>query len=220
MVRFGIDVKVNNKLSELQRGLAVPVQTLAQWLASAIRDRVQREARDPQGRSWSRLGTYRTTGRAQDDQARWWVRPEFPQPPGWLYQVEHGEFAGWAVYESYRRYLELLPPLEQRRRWTRTGAMWDSLRVRMMAPNRAKVTFFGTRPTSPGARRRVSNAQLATLAGRGERASVLQYSEPERQEVAAMAQEMLESSLRGVLLGAAASPVRVRMRGVQGTLRR
>lgn len=220
-MRFGVELKANNSLSDLAGGLALPVQQLTQFLASRIRARVVDQGASPDGSALPDKGSLRSsTGRAQQTGARWWVGPGLPQPAGALSVIATGEMAGWAVYRDYASYIAALPPMDRRRQGKRTGETWDSLRVRSMSPNRAKATFYGTRKTSKNAKTRIGYASLATLAARGLKFTFLEYSEGERQAVQNMAQEMLEGSLRGVLLGAASQRVSVRLRGFQGGIRR
>jgi hypothetical protein len=95
-----------------------------------------------------------------------------------LFISTQGVFKGWACYENYDRYLDLAPGA-RRRDFKRTGSLWHSLGVRAMAVNRVKVSFYGSR------KKGVAQAQVATLAGRKETTSVLQYSDQERREFVA-----------------------------------
>jgi hypothetical protein len=122
---------------------------------------------------WTPLGEYSTTGRSKDEKNRWWVAPGQPQPSGYERKVTQGQWQGWVVYENYQRYLELLPN-GKRRDWDKTGQLWRTLGVRAMTVNRVKVSFYGSRGKGN------PQASIAYLAGRQERASVLQYNEAER----------------------------------------
>ena len=221
MIKYGIEVKVSSRFSELKQALFLPVADLTTNLAAAIRLRVSGQGMGADMSALPNKGTVRTTtGRSRDPSARWWVSPDHPQPNGWMQRVDTGDLAGWAVYRSYEDFLSRLDPIARRLQAKRTGELWESLRVRMMAPNRAKATFYGGRKTSKNAGARIAFAQIATLAARGLKHGLLQYSAKELQETRDDAQEMLTGAMRARLLGAAAAPVRTRLRGVQGTLRR
>ena len=172
MLGFDIQLKGFNKLDELSARLIVPLRDAAVTLAESIKTRV-RNGVSPTGGRWTPLGEYSTTGRSKDDKNRWWVAPGQPQPAGYERKVTSGQWQGWAVYENYGRYLDLLPN-GKRRDWDKTGALWRSLGVRAMAVNRVKVSFYGSRGKGN------PQASIAYLAGRNEGTSVLQYNEPER----------------------------------------
>jgi hypothetical protein len=173
MLPLDINYKGFNKLSELEKRLILPLQTAAANLAARIRDRVLRGV-GPSGQNWKRLGTYTTTGRSQDPDNKWWVGPGLPQPAGYVDKIEGGKWQGWAIYENYERYLELMPN-GHRRDWNKSGRLWQSLGIRAMAVNKVKVSFYGSRQKG------VAQAQVAYLAGRKEDASVLMYSAEEGQ---------------------------------------
>lgn len=172
MLGFDIKLKSFDKLDELSQRLILPLRDAAVTLADSIRTRV-RNGVSPTGGRWTPLGEYSTTGRSKDDKNRWWVAPGQPQPAGYDRKVTDGKWQGWAIYENYARYLELLPN-GKRRDWDKSGALWRSLGVRAMAVNRVKISFYGSRG------RGNPQASVAYLAGRNEGASVLQYNEPER----------------------------------------
>ena len=173
MLGFDIQLKSFDKLDELSARLILPLRDAAVTLADSIKTRV-RNGVSPTGGRWTPLGEYSTTGRSKDEKNRWWVAPKQPQPAGFERKVTSGQWQGWAVYENYARYLELLPN-GKRRDWDKTGALWRSLGVRAMAVNRVKISFYGSRGKGN------PQASIAFLAGRNEGASVLQYNEPERQ---------------------------------------
>ena len=172
MLGYDVQLKGFNRLDELSARLIVPLRDAAVVLANAIKTRV-RNGVSPTGGQWTPLGEYSTTGRSKDDKNRWWVAPGQPQPAGYERKVQQGQWQGWVVYENYGRYLELLPN-GKRRDWDKTGRLWASLGVRAMAVNRVKISFYGSRGKGN------PQASVAYLAGRNERASVLQYNEPER----------------------------------------
>ena len=194
MIQLDIQQKTMSKLNELQRGLSVPVRDIANALARAIRARVQMRGKRPDGRAWSELGTYAVGDRATDPTMRWWVRPDSPQPLGYLRQIDSGEFAGWAVYENFAVYMRSLSPQQRSRRWERTGELWRSLGVRVLSPGRAKVTFFGRRKTSPRSKVTLANAQVAYLAGRHEGTALLMPSPEETRSVLEAVQSAMETS--------------------------
>lgn len=221
MIGIDVEYRVTNKLPELSRALSVPLRDLTRALASRIRSRVRDEGKSAQLRRFSRLGTYRnSTGRGQDAQAKWWVRPDAHQPAGWLYRVTEGEFAGWAVYENLRKYVSLLPARMQWRRMDRTGATWAAMKVRVMARNRMKVAFYGTKKTSARAKSRVAYGQVAYLSVRHESPpNVLAYSDEDEAWFIGQIEHQLTTNFRQVLLGSAAGAA-VPRRGVQGWVTR
>jgi len=194
VIRFGVQQKTVSKLSEADVRLTEPLRVIASRMAAQIRERVKERGQRPDGRSWSQIGTWRLSPRANDPHARWWVPPGNEQPPGYFQLVSGGEFDGWAVYENYTAYLEALPPSSRKRKWDKTGEMWRSLGVRMLRPGRAKVTFFGRRPTSPRSRVKLANAQVAYLAGRYEGINVLQFSREEAADALDTVKAFVESA--------------------------
>jgi hypothetical protein len=177
MVGFEIQQKSFNKLDAVARRLIIPLQKASTRLAERIRDRVM-NGESATGQAFSSMGTYTTTGRSQDEANRWWVPPTQPHPAGFLFIAGEGVFKGWAVYENYDRYLDL-QPRGRRRDWKRSGALWRSLGVRAMAVNKIKISFYGSR------KKGLAQSQVATLAGRKESTSVLQYSRQERADFTA-----------------------------------
>jgi hypothetical protein len=177
VVGYDIQHKGFDKLDELSKKLIVPLKNAATHLAENIRNRALRGI-TATGQPFSQLGSYATTGRSKNEANRWWIPPTQPQPPGYLFISTQGVFKGWACYENYDRYLDLAPGA-RRRDFKRTGALWHSLGVRAMAVNRVKVSFYGSR------KKGVAQAQVATLAGRKETTSVLQYSDQERRQFVA-----------------------------------
>lgn len=174
MLGYEIKLRSFDRLDALAQRLIVPLQEAAVVLAEQIRTRV-RAGGSPTGGMWTPLGEYSTTGRSKDEKNRWWVAPGQPQPAGYERLVKNGKWQGWAVYENYERYLELLPN-GKRRDWDKTGQLWRTLGVRAMAVNRVKISFYGSRGKGN------PQAAIAYLAGRKERASVLQYNEAERDQ--------------------------------------
>lgn len=172
MLAYDVQLKSFNRLDALSARLIIPLRDAAVQLATQIKNRV-RNGVSPTGGSWTPLGEYSTTGRSKDEKNRWWVAPNQPQPAGYERKVQQGQWQGWAVYENYQRYVELLPN-GKRRDWDKSGQLWRSLGVRAMAVNRVKISFYGSRG------RGNPQASIAYLAGRNEAASVLQYNEPER----------------------------------------
>lgn len=172
MLAYNVQVAGVNRLDALSQRLIVPLIDAAVALADQIRTRVKNGV-SPTGGMWTPLGEYTTTGRSKNDNNRWWVAPNQPQPAGYERKVQQGQFQGWAVYENYGRYLQLLPN-GKRRDWDKTGQLWRTLGVRAMAANSVKISFYGSRG------RGNPQASIAYLAGRNETFSVLQYNEPER----------------------------------------
>lgn len=172
MLGYDIKLKGFDRLDELSARLIIPLQKAAVELANSIKTRV-RNGVSPTGGMWTPLGEYSTTGRSKGEKNRWWVAPGQPQPAGYERKVTDGQWQGWAVYENYARYLELLPN-GKRRDWDKSGRLWASLGVRAMAVNRVKISFYGSRGKGN------PQASIAYLAGRNERVSVLQYNEAER----------------------------------------
>lgn len=174
MLAYEVKLKSFDRLDALAQRLIVPLRDAAVVLADQIRTRV-RAGGSPTGGMWTPLGEYSTTGRSKNEKNRWWVAPGQPQPAGYERLVKNGQWQGWAVYENYQRYLELLPN-GKRRDWDKTGQLWRTLGVRAMAVNRVKISFYGSRGKGN------PQAAVAYLAGRQERASVLQYNEAERDQ--------------------------------------
>jgi hypothetical protein len=177
MVGYEIKFKSFDKLDELSKKLILPLQNAAAKLAERIRDRVL-SGESATGQPFSAMGTYTTTGRSQHESNRWWIPPNQPHPPGYLFIADEGRFKGWACYENYERYLDLQPN-GRKRDWKRSGSLWKSLGVRAMAVNKVKISFYGSR------KKGLAQAQVATFAGRNERYSVLQYSRKEREDFVA-----------------------------------
>jgi hypothetical protein len=202
VIQFDIQQETMSKLTELQRALGVPVRDIASALARAIRYRVQLKGQRPDGRHWTLLGTYAVGDRTNDPKMRWWVRPDSPQPLGYIRQIPSGEFAGWAVYENFAVYMRALSPKQRQRRWERTGELWRTLGVRLLSAARAKVTFMGRRKTSPRSKMTLANAQVAYLAGRFEGVNVLMPSPEEVRSVLEAVQNAMETSWGDVLRAA------------------
>lgn len=182
---YEIKLKSFNRLDELSARLIVPLRDAAVRLSQRIQTRV-RKGIGPTGTKWQSLGTYKSSGRSNDPRERWWVAPGMPTPGGYLRRVDSGNLKGWTVYENYDEYIRALPNGYDRT-WTRTGSMWRSMGVRAMSVDRVKVSFYGTKGRQYGyvsaggaSMRRLGQAQVASLAGRGERFSVLQPSDEEK----------------------------------------
>ena len=206
MVGYEITHKGFDKLDELSKKLILPLKDAATRLAERIRVRAMRGL-DAKGQPFSQMGTYSTTGRSRDEAERWWIPPTQPQPAGYLFISSQGVFKGWACYENYDRYLDLQPGA-RRRDWKRTGSLWKSLGVRAMAVNKVKVSFYGTR------KKGVAQAQVATLAGRKESTSVLQYSKEERDDfVAEIKANINEEFARRIGQAAELGRINSRLRG-------
>jgi hypothetical protein len=189
MFAFSVTVKSFDKLSEARQALGIPLIRIGEMLLQHIRVRVQ-GGKAPQG-MWRPLGSD-TKGRGADPTARWWVPPEAPHPAGWMTQVTDGEYAGWAVYESYRRYLDSLPEVRSRR-WEKSGKFWRSTAVKYISAKRVKVSAFGTRKSPSGT---AANAQVGYLAGRNERFGVFEPSQAEREMATQMAADILTNQMR------------------------
>lgn len=186
MIAYDIKLKSFDRLDELSQRLVVPLRDAAVRLAGRIRTRVQKGI-GPEGNPWQKLGTYKSSGRSNDPRAKWWVAPGMPTPGNFIRRVDSGNLKGWTIYENYDEYIRALPNGTDRT-WTRTGALWRSLGVRAMSVDRVKISFYGTKGrqmayVSGGgsSARRLGQAQVATLAGRFERQSVLKPSEAEKQ---------------------------------------
>lgn len=208
MIAFDVQVRTNNKLGAVAQKLVLPVVEIGQRLAVMIRQRVL-DGLDPNGKAWSPLGRQRMgTGRGQfgddtmmlagvskelrdtlgsNEKRKWWVRPTEPHPPGFLFKVTSGDFAGWAVYESYDDYLRASPNGD-RRDWYKTGEFWRSIGVRPQSASRVKVIATGSRKVGG---KRVQNRAIGYYAGRNEDFGVLTYSDTER----AFAVDLLQRSV-------------------------
>lgn len=184
MIAYGINLKSFDRLDQLSQPLIVPLRDAAVRLAQRIQTRV-RKGIGPEGNPWQKLGTYKSSGRSNDARAKWWVAPGMPTPGNFIRRVDSGNLKGWTIYENYDEYIRALPNGEKRT-WTRTGSMWRSMGVRAMSVDEVKISFYGTKGrqqgygSGGGSMRRLGQAQVAYLAGRLERLSVLQPSDAEK----------------------------------------
>lgn len=182
-------VKYNNRLTEIQRALSVPVQEIGLFL---MREMVQRIKRGV-GAS----GLFRPLGadsRPRPGPGLFWVSPTRPQPAGYVARPTSGPKAGWAGYESYKAYVDALG--KPARTFEETGALLDSLGIRVMGPGRVKVTFYG-RHKAPEAfgptdtPRPQSNTSVAFLGSRGEREPMLMPTAQELTQVGRIMRERM-----------------------------
>lgn len=187
---YQVDVTAQwvSKMRELAvlRTLSIPLMQIGEMVLFRIRDRVS-GGRAP-------IGMFRQLGSDFEgvDYDRWWVPPGQPQPSGYLTIVQSGEFAGWAIYDGYKKYLDSLPD-KRTRKWTKTGEFWRATGVKYINAKRVKVSSFGRRKSGNGT---IANAQVGYLAGRNERFNVFEPSQEERDEALAMAADLLTENLR------------------------
>lgn len=174
-------MKYNSRLSDIQRALSIPVQRIATHLMRSMIQRIKRGV--------GAEGLFRPLGAdstARPGDGLFWVSPSRPQPPGYVAKPTSGPRVGWAGYESYLAYTQALG--SPARTFEESGALLESLAVRVMGPGRVKVTFYGTHraplPFGPTDRpQRQSNTAVAFLGSRNERTPMLMPSRSELAEV-------------------------------------
>ena len=180
---FEVRTKFVSSLTEFERRFSIPVQTIGQYLARAIVTRIALGIA-PQGR-WSPLGAFSPD---KPGQGLFWVAPgrEHPKGPGFLFEAQHGQWQGWAAYQSYGALAKLLG--DKPRDLNRTGAFLASIAVRVLSPTKAKIAPYGSHPKSPGGQA-ISNTALGYLDSRRERYPLLHPSPDEIAEVGRMVNE-------------------------------
>lgn len=224
------EVRYNSKLSEIEKRFAIPLLTIAQQLVPGMGRRIQQGI--------ASQGMFRAMGadsKPRDGKGLWWVHPAYPQPGGYVVKATSGAYAGWAGYESYVAYLVARGLNGQPRNFTESGALWQSLRIRVNGPARVKVAFFGAHkyiapPPTPdggtpewqrrpgdrvrggrsgGGTKRYNNGEVAFLASRQEPAPMLT---PSRMEIAEVAKQF-QNEVSAQLIGQAADAQDIRQMG-------
>lgn len=169
-------VKYLSSLTEFERRFSLPLQVIARTLLSAMSARGRRGigAAGPM----APLGAYSTAHPKPGHS--FWVHPSQPQPRGEGYQrtIEGGEWAGWALYDSYRAYAAL-HGRGAPRDIEETGKFWRSLAVRVLSGSKVKIAAYGAHATPGG--QRIANSAVGYLASRREPLPLLH---PTREEVA------------------------------------
>ena len=182
MTAIRAEVKFNSKLSEIERRFAIPLVEIAQQLVPGMLDRIRRgQASTGQ---FAALGAYSVP---TPGGGLFWVPPKSAQPAGFVAQPKSGKYAGWAGYVSYRAYTEALG--SPARRFTATGALLSSLKIRVNGPGRVKVAFYGAHAAAdkPGGKGpRTPNTAVAYAASMREPVPMLT---PSRDELVAIARQ-------------------------------
>lgn len=227
-------VKFNSKLSEIERKFAIPLAEVAEQLVPNMGRRIQHGV--------ASQGMFRAMGvdsKPTAGNGLWWVHPSLPHPSGYVVKVTSGTYAGWAGYKSYVDYLSARGLYGQPRNFTESGALWQSLRIRINGPARVKVTFFGKHryippPPTPnggkpqwqrrpgdrvrggasgGGNQKYNNSEIAFLASRQEPFPLLT---PSREEITMIAAQF-QNEVSAQLLGLSADAQDARNLGMRAT---
>jgi hypothetical protein len=204
-VTIRAEVKVNSRLTEIERRFAIPLVEIAQQFVPGMVERIRR--------GMASVGTFAPLGAYSPDKlgpGLFWVAPKSPQPAGYVVKVEHGKWTGWAAYRSYRDYARARGGGP--RTFTESGARMRALAIRLMGPGRVKVAFYGSHATTPGEDRQ-SNANVAFLASRREPYPMLTPSRTEIEQVV----RLLQSEVGAQVVGEAAEARDVRGLGQRVT---
>jgi hypothetical protein len=174
-----VEVKFNTKLTEIERGLAIPLVDIATALLDSMEERIDRGE--------AAVGRFRPLGADSKPTGRgglFWVSPGKPHPTGYVVKPSQGKLAGWAGYRNYKAYAEALgnPP----RDFNITGQLRSSRRVKIMGPGRVSIKHYGAHSpsaTPDGKTTRSSNSNVAWLASRLERDPMLMPTAKEFDEI-------------------------------------
>ena len=196
MTVIAANVRVNSKLTEIERGFAIPLVEVAQQLVPGMIGRITRGVSSTG--TFAPLGAYSV---ARPGKGLFWVPPDLPQPAGFVVRPTSGELDGWAGYRTYKAYADALGGGP--RKFTQTRQLMQSLAPRVLGPGRVKITFYGAHRASrkpDGTQVRQSNTSVAYLASRNEPAPMLA---PTRDELVAIARSSQNEVAAGVLQNAA-----------------
>lgn len=195
MSGIAANVRVNSRLSEIERRFAIPLVEIAQRLVPGMASRIQRGVSSTG--TFAPLGAYSVP---RPGPGLFWVPPDLPQPAGYLARPTEGKLAGWAGYKSYKAYTDALGGGP--RKFTQTRQLMDSLAPRVLGPGRVKITFYGTHRASKkpdGTKTQQSNTSVAYLASRNEPEPMLA---PTREELLFVARQF-QSETAGLIQNAA-----------------
>jgi len=173
------EIKFNSKLSEIEKGLAIPLVDIAAALLDSMEDRIDRGK--------AAVGSFRPIGADSKPTGRgalFWVRPDQPQPTGYIVKPSQGQLAGWAGYRSYKAYAEALG--SPARDFNLTGQLRASRKIRVMGPGRVSIKHYGAHTpskTPDGKATRSSNSNVAWLASRLERDPMLMPTAKEFEQI-------------------------------------
>lgn len=213
MTTIRADVRVNSKLSQIERGFAIPLVEIAQQLVPGMVARIQR--------GQSSTGTFEPLGVrsvATPAHGLFWVSPKSPHPPiqskGKSWPVIGDD--GWAGYLTYSDYAEARG--KKPRNFRDTNQLMPTLGIRVNGPGRVKVTFYGShrrnKPKSEGGGVvTTSNSSVALMASRNEPAPMLT---PTRDELVAISRQF-QDEVNAQLIGLAADAQSVRQLGQRAT---
>lgn len=140
MSLLDVQVKHHSAMSEFQRRMGAPLVEIA----SIVLQRVHARSVAGQGPSGP-LTPLGASSRANG--VRFWAHPNGPQPAGYLYRVETGKWAGYAVYADYRTFATLH---HKSRTLRETGDGWNAAAVKLQSPTRATAAFYGSHKSGDG----------------------------------------------------------------------
>lgn len=209
MTTIRADVRVNSKLSQIERGFAFPLVEIAQQIVPGMVARIQR--------GQSSTGTFAPLAAYSVERpgtGLFWVPPELPQPDGFVVKLPSGDLAGWAGYKSYKAYAQALGGGP--RTFTQTRQLLNALAPRVNGPGRVKITFYGAHRSArkpDGTVARMSNTSVAYAASRNEPAPMLT---PTRDELVAISRQF-QDEVNAQLIGLAADAQSVRQLGQRAT---
>jgi hypothetical protein len=200
------EVKGWNKLTDIERGLVVPLVEIAKSIRDQMRVRI-RGGLDADRNSFLPLGA----GSAdKPGSSLWWVPPDQPQPAGWLAEPQSGKWVGWKGYRSYRDYIARTG---DRRTFFRTGGLLEALAIKVQSVAAVRIYFQGSRAKryQDGRTTRTNYRDIAYFNSFKESNALLAPSKGEL----TTALEILEDSVARQVLGTASD-----LKGAQGMRKR
>lgn len=173
------NVKINSKLSEIERAFSIPLVDIAQRLLPSMLARF--EAGQGAAGPFRALGADSTP---RPGNGLFWVAPGAPQPSGYVVKVESGDRAGWAGYKSYKDYCSLRgsPPRKMRA----SGQALSSVAIRVNGPGRVKIAPYGAHAPAQkidGKGARSSNTSVLYAASKDEPKPLFAPTREELQQI-------------------------------------
>jgi hypothetical protein len=158
---IAVKTKFVSSLTEMERRFSVPLQFIGDYLATTIIARISRGE--------GAKGPFTAYGAHSDvhSQQQFWVPPEYTQPEGYVFRVEKGKYAGWAVYRNYAVYAAIVYAGAPRK-LHKSGSFLRSIAMRVINPAKVKIAPYGIHPPSRSDPKRRPNTNIGYLASRFE----------------------------------------------------
>ena len=217
---IGVKVRYLNKLTDIERRLALPLVEVAEALVPRLRARI-RSGRNADGGSFRPLGA---DSQPTDAKGLFWVPPTAAQPAGYVIKAPTGKYAGWAGYTDYRSYVKATGAA---RDFYERGDLLGSMSILVRGSSRVRVYFKGSRKTTrrDGSTSSVRTRDIAWFNSRKEPVPLLT---PERADIAVardivvdeVNRQLLEVGIQGAEIASRRDAVDRRSKQVTTLVRR